>query len=147
MAYTQGFPYPTKTPEVRQMIKGIRTLHPAQEKQAAPLLLQHLEQTVNWLEQAAEQAAARHDLTGVLRSRRDIALVLIGFWRGFRGDELSRLRRRAYSGRRGHRDKLLPAAQQRRSPTSWDDLSNPGTEKAMPSSSVFELDYRGRHCA
>jgi integrase len=27
----------------------------------------------------------------MLRSRRDIALVLIGFWRGFRGDELSRL--------------------------------------------------------
>ena len=73
------------------MIKGIRTLHPAKEKQAAPLLLQHLEQAVNWLEREGEQAAERHDLTGMLRSRRDIALVLIGFWRGFRGDELSRL--------------------------------------------------------
>lgn len=88
---TQGFPDPTKTPAVRQMIKGIRALHPAQEKQATPLLLQHLEQAVQWLEQDAEQAAARHDLAGVLRSRRDMALVLIGFWRGFRGDELSRL--------------------------------------------------------
>jgi integrase len=88
---TQGFPDPTKTPNVRQMIKGIRALHPAQEKQAAPLLLQHLEQTVEWLEQAAEQAATQHNLAGMLRSRRDIALVLIGFWRGFRGDELSRI--------------------------------------------------------
>lgn len=89
---TQGFPDPTKTPAVRQMIKGIRTLHPAREKQAPPLLLQHLEQAVNWLEQEAQLAAERHDLTTVLRNRRDIALVLIGFWRGFRGDELSRLR-------------------------------------------------------
>jgi integrase len=88
---TQGFPDPTKTPTVRQMIKGIRALHPAQEKQATPLLLQHLEQAVQWLEQDAEQAAARQDLTTLLRSRRDMALVLIGFWRGFRGDELSRL--------------------------------------------------------
>ncbi|MGZ7459444.1 tyrosine-type recombinase/integrase [Pseudomonas sp. Ma2-10] len=89
---TQGFPDPTKTPAVRQMIKGIRTLHPAQEKQATPLLLQDLEQAVQWLEHDAEQAAARQDLAALLRSRRDIALVLIGFWRGFRGDELSRLR-------------------------------------------------------
>lgn len=88
---TQGFPDPTKTPAVRQMIKGIRALHPAQEKQATPLLLQHLEQAAQWLEQEAAQAAARQDLESLLRSRRDIALVLIGFWRGFRGDELSRL--------------------------------------------------------
>jgi len=88
---TQGFPDPTKTPAVRQMIKGIRALHPAQEKQATPLLLLHLERAVQWLEQDAEQAAVRQDLAALLRSRRDLALLLIGFWRGFRGDELSRL--------------------------------------------------------
>lgn len=88
---TQGFPDPTKTPAVRQMIKGIRALHPAQEKQATPLLLLHLERVVQWLEQDAEQAAVRQDLAALLRSRRDLALLLIGFWRGFRGDELSRL--------------------------------------------------------
>ena len=38
----QGFPDPTKTPTVRQVLKGIRTLHPAQAKQAAPLQVQHL---------------------------------------------------------------------------------------------------------
>jgi integrase len=89
---TQGFPDPTKTPDVRQMIKGIRALHPAQVKQAAPLLLRHLEQAVDWLEQAAERAAVNGDIKGMMRHRRDIALVLIGFWRGFRGDELARLR-------------------------------------------------------
>ena len=88
---TQGFPDPTKTPTVRQMIKGIRTLHPTQEKQAAPLLLRHLEQAVGWLEREATLAADRNDFKSVMRYRRDIALVLIGFWRGFRGDELARL--------------------------------------------------------
>lgn len=88
---TQGFPDPTKTPTVKQMIKGIRALHPAQEKQAAPLLLVHLEQAVAWLEREAALAAERGHWPGVLRHRRDIALVLIGFWRGFRGDELARL--------------------------------------------------------
>jgi integrase len=98
---TQGFPDPTKTPAVKQMIKGIRTLHPAQEKQAAPLLLLHLKQAVGWLESEAALAAENHDLRSLLRRRRDIALLLIGFWRGFRGDELARLRvedTRAVSG-------------------------------------------------
>ncbi|KRP84221.1 MULTISPECIES: site-specific integrase [Pseudomonas] len=88
---TQGFPDPTKTPTVKQMIKGIRTLHPTQEKQAAPLLLLHLEQAVGWLEREAALAAERGEYKSVMRHRRDIALVLIGFWRGFRSDELARL--------------------------------------------------------
>jgi len=88
---SQGFPDPTKSPTVRQMIKGIRALHPTQEKQAAPLLLRHLEQAVGWLEREASLAAERNDFKTVMRHRRDIALVLIGFWRGFRGDELARL--------------------------------------------------------
>lgn len=88
---TQGFPDPTKTPTVKQMIKGIRALHPAQEKQAAPLLLLHLEQAVSWLERETALATDRGDFRNVMKHRRDIALVLIGFWRGFRGDELARL--------------------------------------------------------
>jgi hypothetical protein len=85
----QGFRDPTKTPIVKQMIKGIRTLHPSQEKQAVPLLLLHLEQAVSWLEREAALAAERNDYKSVVRHRRDIALVLIGFWRGSRGDELA----------------------------------------------------------
>lgn len=98
---TQGFPDPTKTPNVRQMIKGIRVVHPAQVKQAAPLLIRHLEQAVEWLESEAAAALDRGDYKTLLRHRRSVAMVLIGFWRGFRGDELARLtveNTKAYSG-------------------------------------------------
>lgn len=88
---TQGFPDPTKTPYVRQMIKGIRAVHPARPRQAAPLLLTHLQQAVAWLENEAAAAVARGDYKTLIRHRRSIAIVLIGFWRGFRGDELTRL--------------------------------------------------------
>jgi len=88
---SQGFPDPTKTPLVRQVLKGIRTLHPKAEKQAEPLQLPELEQCVAWLEQAGETARAEGVLPGRLRCWRDRALLLIGFWRAFRSDELCRL--------------------------------------------------------
>lgn len=88
---SQGFPDPTKTPLVRQVLKGIRTLHPRQEKQAEPLQLRQLEQCVAWLEQVGEEARAAQDLPRLMRCWRDRALMLIGFWRAFRSDELCRL--------------------------------------------------------
>lgn len=88
---SQGFPDPTKAPVVRKVLKGIRALHPAQEKQAEPLQLKHLEQVVGWLERDAEQARAEGDRPRWLRAKRDTALILLGFWRGFRSDELCRL--------------------------------------------------------
>jgi len=69
---TRGFPDPTKTPNVRQMLKGIRTLHPAQEKQAAPLFLNHLEMAVSWLEREASLAAERNDYRSVMKCRRNL---------------------------------------------------------------------------
>ncbi|AZD99402.1 site-specific integrase [Pseudomonas chlororaphis] len=89
---SQGFVDPTKAPVVRQVFKGIRALHPAQEKQAEPLQLQHLEQVIAWLEQEASQARLDDNQPALLRARRDSALILLGFWRGFRSDELCRLR-------------------------------------------------------
>lgn len=88
---SQGFPDPTKAPLVRQVLRGIRTLHPAPPRQAAPLLLQHLQSAIDCFEREAAQALAEHDLPSLLRARRDGALLLLGFWRGFRGDELARL--------------------------------------------------------
>ncbi len=88
---SQGFADPTKAPVVRKVLKGIRALHPAQEKQAAPLQLQHLEQVALWLENQAVQALAEGDRPRLLRCRRDSALILLGFWRGFRSDELCRV--------------------------------------------------------
>lgn len=88
---SQGFADPTKAPVVRQVFKGIRALHPVQEKQAEPLQLQHLEQVVNCLAVEALQAIVDEDTPALLRARRDTALILLGFWRGFRSDELCRL--------------------------------------------------------
>ncbi|MCX4067481.1 MULTISPECIES: site-specific integrase [Pseudomonas] len=88
---SQGFPDPTKAPVVRKVLKGIRAVHPAREKQAEPLQLQHLEQVVAFLERDAQEANAAQDPARVLRAKRDTALILLGFWRGFRSDELCRL--------------------------------------------------------
>ncbi|MCV4274698.1 site-specific integrase [Pseudomonas capsici] len=88
---SQGFADPTKSVMVRKVLKGIRALHPAQEKQAEPLQLQDLERVVAWLEAEAREALVRHDQAHLLRCRRDAALILLGFWRGFRSDELCRL--------------------------------------------------------
>jgi integrase len=88
---SQGFVDPTKAPVVRKVFKGIRALHPVQEKQAQPLQLQHLEQAIDWLEREAQQATVQGDHAALLRCRRDAALILLGFWRGFRSDELCRV--------------------------------------------------------
>lgn len=88
---SQGFPDPTKSPQVRQMLKGIRVLHPTRQKQATPLQLRHLQKATNWLEREANNAIEENDYLSLKRCRRDAALLLIGFWRGFRSDELARL--------------------------------------------------------
>ncbi|MCO5396751.1 site-specific integrase [Ralstonia soli] len=89
---TQGFPDPTKTPHVRKVLKGIAALHPATEKRAKPLQLTQLEQLVAWLDARLAHANAGGDVRTYATHARDKAIVLIGFWRGFRSDELSRMR-------------------------------------------------------
>ncbi|WP_081975047.1 site-specific integrase [Novilysobacter arseniciresistens] len=86
-----GFVDPTRAPIVRKVLKGIQTVHPSIEKRAEPLLLTQLAQVLTWLEGAAITARDRGDHAGQLRHLRDRALVALGFWRGFRGDELIRL--------------------------------------------------------
>lgn len=88
----QGFPDPTKSPIVRKMFRGIRALHPAQEKRAKPIQLDQLAQVAHWLDEAIAVAYATSDRANELRHRRNKALLLLGFWRGFRSDELTRLR-------------------------------------------------------
>lgn len=89
---THGFADPTRAAVVRQVLKGIQTLHPAAEKRATPLQLTQLGQVADWLEGAALAASERGDGAAQRRHLRDRALILLGFWRGFRGDELLRLR-------------------------------------------------------
>jgi len=86
-----GFVDPTRAPLVRKVLKGIQTLYPSVEKQAEPLQLTRLAQVDDWLDAAIGAAQDRGDRAGELRHRRDRSLILLGFWRGFRGDELIRM--------------------------------------------------------
>jgi integrase len=87
----QGFPDPTKAPVVRKVFRGIQALHPAKEKQARPLQLDQLQHVTLWLDASINAAATANDRSQQLRHTRDKALLLLGFWRGFRADELARL--------------------------------------------------------
>lgn len=88
---TQGFADPTKALMIRQLLKGIRELHPAKTKQAKPLQLAILEQVIRYLEQQEAKAIESGEQHRLLRVARDKALILMGFWRAFRSDEISRL--------------------------------------------------------
>ena len=88
----QGFPDPTKSQLVRKVFKGIRVLHPVQQKQARPIQLDEVTQIAAWLDHAIAAAALTGNKPAQLRHTRDRSLLLLGFWRGFRGDELARLR-------------------------------------------------------
>lgn len=83
-----GFVDPTKAPQVRDVLRGIQALHPREVRQAKPLQLRELEQCVA----ALDQEAMSPDLPVRLRAVRDRALLLLGFWRAFRSDDLCRLR-------------------------------------------------------
>jgi|TARA_R110001592_G_scaffold353792_1_gene652957 integrase len=83
----QGFPDPTKAPHVKKVLKGIAELHPVMQKQAKPLQLDHLGLLVSNLDQAIQTGSSQQALQAI----RDKALLLIGFWRAFRSDELARL--------------------------------------------------------
>lgn len=87
----QGFPDPTKASLIKKILKGIQREHPAQEKQAKPFQLEQLGIVDAWLHEVIAKANASGDRVGELRHTRNRALILLGFWRGFRGDELTRL--------------------------------------------------------
>ncbi|HDS1776883.1 TPA: site-specific integrase [Pseudomonas putida] len=83
----RGFVDPTKTAQVRDTLRGIQALHPQPVKQAPALQLKVLEASIEGM--SADVHSALPALR--LRAARDQALILLGFWRAFRGDELCRL--------------------------------------------------------
>lgn len=87
----QGFPDPTKAPLVKKVLKGIRELHPMAGKQARPLQLEQLEQLDAWLTARIALATSEGNQTHLIYHSRNRALILLGFWRGLRSDELCRL--------------------------------------------------------
>lgn len=84
----QGFPDPTKAPHVKKVIKGITALHPHMEKQAKPLCIEALNTVISFIDQ---QLKVSSNDAEILRLTRNKALFLLGFWRAFRSDELSRI--------------------------------------------------------
>ncbi|MNB91268.1 site-specific tyrosine recombinase XerC [compost metagenome] len=82
-----GFDDPTKTSRVRDVLRGVQARYPQPIKQAEALQLQRLEACIEGLGQqmTSDQWAVRQ------RAARDQALILMGFWRALRGDELCRL--------------------------------------------------------
>lgn len=83
-----GFIDPTKASRVRDVLRGIQAEHPRRVVQAEALQLQGLEDCVAGLQQQMRSS----DLGVQLRASRDQALILLGFWRAFRGDDLCQLR-------------------------------------------------------
>lgn len=83
-----GFLDPTKAPAVRDVLRGIQALHTRPPRQAEPLQLQELAACIETLmtEEYSDQPVVR------LRACRDRLLLLLGFWRALRSDELCRLR-------------------------------------------------------
>jgi site-specific recombinase XerD len=84
----QGFPDPTKSPLVKKVMKGIQAVHPSRPQQAKPLAITQLECIDGYLVQQIDGDATHGQQLRILRNR---ALLLLGFWRGFRSDELSRV--------------------------------------------------------
>lgn len=87
----QGFPDPTKTPHIKEIMRGIRQVHGKPEKRAKPLQFEQIAQVAQWLDTAIAAARTQGQRGEELRHLRDKALLLIGFWRGFRSDELAGL--------------------------------------------------------
>ncbi len=88
----QGFSDPTKSALVRQVLKGIRSVHSVREKRARPLELAVLQQVDQWLNTAITNAQRSGNQSAALRHTRDRSLILLGFWRGFHSDEVTSLR-------------------------------------------------------
>ncbi|QQX57095.1 site-specific integrase [Pseudomonas chlororaphis] len=82
-----GFLDPTKDARVRDVLRGIQAEHPRPVKQADALQLQALDECIAGLQGQASSLVAGERL----RALRDQALILLGFWRAFRSDDLCRL--------------------------------------------------------
>jgi integrase len=90
----QGFADPTKSDLVRRVLKGIRSEHNTPQKQARPMAFDELARVEQWLlsQVRVEPPATSEAASARLRAARDRSMLLLGFWRGFRADELTSLR-------------------------------------------------------
>lgn len=86
-----GFPDPTETAAVKDTIRGIAKSHMGKPSQAYPLTFQHLLRICDKLEAEKRNAIDTGSQEAILRTHRDLSMILLGFWQAFRSDELSRI--------------------------------------------------------
>ncbi len=87
-----GFTDPTKGVDVKLVMKGIARTHIEPQRKATPLPFDYLQKIVQTLEANIQHARSASDRPRLLRLLRNRALLLLGFWRGARSDELTRVR-------------------------------------------------------
>ena len=92
-----GFTDPTDNETVRKVMTGIRKEHNAPPNQARPLTLDELRVLVQHIQGKIDGAVATGLVTAKqekqwLVAHRDLAILLIGFWRGFRADTICKLK-------------------------------------------------------
>ncbi len=85
---SQGFVNPTRHPLVKKTLKGIMALHGQQSRQASPMQIEQLQIICAHLDAQIQKTEERKTLLPLYRNK---ALMLVGFWRAFRSDELSRI--------------------------------------------------------
>ena len=88
---------PTKDKAVRKAMKGIRRNHNAPQDQARPLQISELKLIVSYLQKQIDDASEAGLVTARqerkwLKAHRDMAILLIGFWRGFRSATICNLK-------------------------------------------------------
>lgn len=90
-----GYVDPTKDPEIKALLKGLRKANTVPAKKARPLLIRELRTMVDYCDQQHAYAQTLEDPRQAratqLRAIRDKAMILTGFWFGYRGDDLVRL--------------------------------------------------------
>lgn len=87
-----GFADPTRATLVHKVLRGIRAKHATPQRRARPLQLDVLERASDWLFAAQRSAQEQGRHADALRNARDRSLLLLGFWRAFRADELANMR-------------------------------------------------------
>ncbi len=69
-----------------------RTTHTTVQRQTKPLEKEHLEHVHQHLLERQTTALDAENPVDLLRLTRDRSLLLLGFWRAFKSDELTRMR-------------------------------------------------------
>ena len=92
----RSFPDPTKSVDIKAMMKGLRTAYQKKPKKARPLGFDEIKIIITGLEAAHSEAQLLSDIRQKRKQElmclRDKAFFLIGFWCAWRSDELIRLR-------------------------------------------------------